>query len=73
MALYAYTFSAYAISGFSFADNEWTRKMVAGLVILVFMLINIWSVKGMGKLEDIMVYTKLIILVVISFVLINNS
>jgi len=27
----------------------------------------------MGKAEDIMVYTKLIILVVISFVLINNS
>jgi len=73
VALYAYTFSSYAISGFSFADNEWARKAVAGLVILTFALINIWSVKGMGKLEDIMVYTKLIILVVISFVLINNS
>jgi len=73
VALYAYTFSSYAISGFSFADNEWARKAVAGLVIFTFALINIWSVKGMGKLEDIMVYTKLIILVVISFVLINNS
>jgi amino acid transporter len=36
-------------------------------------MINIWSVKSMGKIEDIMVYTKLVILVVISFVLINNS
>jgi len=73
LALYAYTFSSYAISGFSFADNELVRKIVAGAVILIFTLINIWSVKGMGKLEDIMVYTKLIILIIISFVLINNS
>ena len=73
LALYAYTFSSYAISSFSFADSEWVRKLVAGVVILTFALINIWSVKGMGKIEDIMVYTKLVILVVISFVLINNS
>jgi amino acid transporter len=73
MALYAYTFASYAISGFAFADSEWMRKIVAGLIILVFTLINIWSVKGMGKLEDVMVYTKLVILVVISFVLMNNS
>ena len=73
LALYAYTFASYAISGFSFADNEWVRKLVAGAVITVFTLINIWSVKGMGKVEDIMVYTKLVILVVISFVLINSS
>ena len=73
LALYAYTFSSYAISGFAFADSEWVRKLVAGAVILIFTLVNIWSVKGMGKIEDIMVYTKLVILVVISFVLINNS
>jgi len=73
LALYAYTFAAYAISGFAFADSEWVRKLVAGGVILTFTLINIWSVKGMGKIEDIMVYTKLLILVIISFVLINNS
>ncbi len=73
LALYAYTFSSYAISGFSFADNEWIRKLVAGGIIFIFTIINTWSVKGMGKIEDIMVYTKLVILVVISFVLINNS
>ncbi|PCH85159.1 MAG: amino acid permease [Piscirickettsiaceae bacterium] len=73
IALYAYTFSAYAISSFSFADNVWVRKLVAGGVILTFTLINIWSVKGMGKIEDLMVYSKLLILVIISFVLINNS
>ena len=73
LALYAYTFASYAISGFAFADSEWVRKLVAGAVILTFTLINIWSVKGMGKIEDLMVYSKLVILVVISFVLINNS
>ncbi len=72
LALYAYTFSSYAISGFSFADNEWIRKIVAGLVILTFTLINLWSVKGMGKIEDLMVYSKLIILTLISVVLILN-
>ena len=73
IALYAYTFSSYALSASDFANNEWARKSVAALVILTFTLINVWSVKGMGKIEDIMVYSKLVILVVISFVLINNS
>lgn len=73
LALYAYTFASYAISGFTFADNEWVRKGVAGGIILLFALINIWSVKGMGRIEDLMVYTKLVILAIISFVLINNS
>ena len=73
LALYAYTFASYAISSFEFANDDFFRKLVAGAIILLFTLINIWSVKGMGKIEDLMVYTKLIILVVISFVLMNNS
>jgi amino acid transporter len=73
LALYAYTFSSYAISGFAFGESEMIRKGVAGVIILLFTLINLWSVKGMGKIEDLMVYIKLVILVVISFVLINNS
>lgn len=73
LALYAYTFASYSISGFAFANNELIRKLVAGAIILVFTLINVLSVKGMGKIEDLMVYTKLVILAVISFVLINNS
>lgn len=73
LALYSYTFASYALSSFNIADTEWIRKAVAGGIILLFTLVNLWSVKGMGKLEDIMVYTKLIILVIISFVLINNA
>ncbi len=73
LALYAYTFASYAISSFEFANNEFVRKAVAGAIILVFTLINILSVKGMGKIEDLMVYTKLIILTLISFVLMSHS
>jgi len=73
LALYAYTFASYAISGFAVSDSDLMRKIMAGIIILTFALINIWSVKGMGKIEDVMVYTKLVILAIISFVLINNS
>ncbi len=70
LALYAYTFSSYGISGFSFADNEVIRKIVAIAIVWLFALINLWSVKGMGRIEDIMVYAKLLILFSISVALI---
>lgn len=73
LALYAYTFSSYAISSTDFAENVWIRKAVAIGVIGIFTLINIWSVNGMGKIEDLMVYTKLIVLTIISFVLMQHG
>ncbi len=73
LALYAYTFSSYAISGTDFANTVWIRKAIAIGIIGVFMAINLWSVNGMGKIEDLMVYTKLIVLTIISFVLMQNG
>ncbi|WP_055437140.1 APC family permease [Lacinutrix algicola] len=73
LALYAYTFSSYAISSTHFADNIWIRKGVAIGVIGIFTLINIWSVNGMGKIEDLMVYTKLVVLTIISIVLMTHG
>ena len=70
LALYAYTFSSYAISGFSFANDIWIRKGIAIGIIAVFSGINVWSVKGMGKIEDVIVYTKLAVMFAISVVLI---
>lgn len=70
LALYAYTFSSYGISGTEYAHNAWVRKAVAITILGVFTLVNLWSVKGMGKLEDVMVYAKLTILFVISMMLI---
>ena len=69
LSLYAYTFSSYGISSFEFADNEIIRKAVAIAIIWLFALINLWSVRGMGRLEDLMVYAKLVILFIISLVL----
>lgn len=73
LALYAYTFSSYAISSTSFADNIWIRKFIAIAVIGVFTFINVWSVNGMGKIEDLMVYTKLVVLTIISIVLMQHG
>ncbi|WP_408073473.1 APC family permease [Flavobacterium rhizophilum] len=73
LALYAYTFSSYAISSTDFSDNMWIRKAVALGIIGLFTAINLWSVNGMGKIEDIMVYTKLVLLTVISVVLMQNG
>ena len=73
IALYAFTFASYAISILPVLDGDWIRKGVAGCIITVFAILNICSVKGMGKIEDLMVYSKLVILLIISFVLINNS
>jgi amino acid transporter len=73
LALYAYTFSSYAISSTDFADNIWIRKGIAISVIGLFTLINIWSVNGMGKIEDLMVYTKLVVLTIISVVLMQHG
>jgi len=70
LALYAYTFSSYSISGFTFANSDLIRKGVAIAIIWIFAAINLWSVRGMGKLEDMMVYTKLAILLLISVILI---
>ncbi len=73
LALYAYTFSSYGISGSEWAHNDWVRKGVAIAIIWVFAGINLWSVKGMGKIEDLMVYAKLIILFIISMMLIYHG
>ena len=73
LALYAYTFSSYTTGSLSFGNDLWIRKGVAIGIIALFTLINVWSVNGMGKLEDLMVYTKLIILTLISIVLIRHG
>jgi len=73
LALYAYTFASYALSASAYNEVEWIRKLVAIGIISLFALINVWSVKGMGKIEDLMVYTKLILLFIISVMLMMNS
>ncbi len=73
LALYAFTFASYAISDTVYAEAAWFRKLIATGIITVFALINVWSVKGMGRIEDLMVYTKLAVLAVISFMLMRHG
>jgi amino acid transporter len=65
LALYAFTFSSYFLSFFS-THFFMAKEVVAGSIILLFAIVNIVSVEGMGVLEDILVYTKIVILLVIS-------
>lgn len=73
LALYAYTFSTYLGSVLPFHDSYWSNKIIAGAIIMVFSTVNIVSVKGMGKIEDWMVYTKLVLLLFISVLLTSKG
>ena len=52
LARYAYTFASYALSVFSFANNDWARTLVAGSVISVFTLINLWIDRTSTRLNS---------------------
>jgi len=73
LALYAFTFSTYLCSILPFENSYWLSKIIAGGIIFVFSLINLISVKGMGKIEDWMVYTKLLLLLFISGLLVEKG
>lgn len=66
LALYAFTFASYFRSVWPHPLESPYHKLIAGAVILLFVLINIFSVRDMGKLEDLMVYLKISILSVLS-------
>lgn len=66
LALYAFTFSSYLCSALPFGNSWWAEIGIAGGIIGVFAVINLVSVKGMGKVEDAMVYLKLIMLLFIA-------
>ncbi len=69
LALYGFTFASYFCSFFESINHPTGRRITAGGIIGLFTVINLVSVEGMGKLEDVMVYTKIGILLVISVLL----
>ncbi len=73
LALYAFTFASYVSSILPSASYELYKNIIAGLVLLFFTVINLLSVKGMGKIEDILVYLKLSILFGISVLLADKG
>ena len=66
LALYAFTFSSYLCSILPIENPYWFSKIIAGGIILLFCIINLTSVKGMGIIEDWLVYTKILLLLLIS-------
>ena len=62
LALYAFTFGAYGADLFGTPDSVVARMFLSAGVLLFFMLINLWGTKASGEAEDLVVYTKIIIL-----------
>lgn len=73
LALYAYTFSSYFMSMFSSLPFPYQKQFVSFSVIAIFAAINLISVKGMGRIEDFLVYTKVGLLVLISLLFLGSE
>jgi len=62
LALYAFTFGAYASDLLGQTDLQLLRQLLSVGIILIFMLINLRGTKTSGRSEDIIVYTKITLL-----------
>jgi len=63
LALYAYAFGSYGAVLLGAANTQWVENMLIVGVITFFAMINLMGSSMTGKTEDIMVITKLIILI----------
>jgi amino acid transporter len=64
LALYAYAFGSYGSALLVGSDVAWIHKSLAVGVIVFFMFINLLGAFFTGKAEDVMVFSKLFILIV---------
>jgi len=64
LALYAYTFGAYAAALLGYAESGPVRMGLSTGVLLVFMLINLLGTRTSGVSEDIIVLVKVCLLLV---------
>ena len=62
LSLYAFTFGAYAADMVGLANNNIARMVFSIGILLLFFWINAKGVKSSGETEDIVVYSKLLIL-----------
>ncbi|WP_457561215.1 APC family permease [Caminibacter sp.] len=75
LALYASAFGSYGSALFTGKDILWLHKLLAVIVISTFVIINLLGAFLTGKAEDILVYTKVAILlgfIVIGFYTANH-
>jgi len=64
LALYAFTFGAYGADLMNQPGNALLRLSLSVAVLLFFLLINLQGTKTSGHTEDIVVYTKILLLAV---------
>ncbi len=62
LALYAFTFGAYGAHLLGGADSLPLRMVLSSSVLLFFMAVNLRGVQASGKTEDLLVFTKVILL-----------
>ncbi len=62
LALYAFTFGAYGAHLLGSADSQTVRMVLSAGVLLFFMVVNLQGVQASGVTEDIIVFTKIILL-----------
>ena len=62
LSLYAYAFGGYGASFFSAASQPFWRHIFISGVVLIFMFLNVLGTKAVGKAENYIVATKLLIL-----------
>ena len=67
MALYAFTFGAYASEMMGTAANSAIRQFLSLAVVAIFMVVNLYGVKSAGRSEDLIVYGKIMLLGVLAF------
>ena len=66
LSLYAFTFGAYGADLLGAPGSRAARIVLSNAVLLFFMVINLHGVRSSGRAEDIIVYTKIIIMSLIA-------
>ena len=64
LALYAFTFGAYGAHLLGEPGSATVRMALSALVLLFFMTVNLLGTKASGRTEDLIVYTKVILLAI---------
>ena len=67
MALYAFTFGAYGAALFGEANNPLLRQILSIGILLFFLLVNLRGTRMAGGTEDLIVYTKIMLLALLAF------
>jgi len=64
LALYAFTFGAYGAHLMGSSDSPVTRIVLSIGVLLFFMVVNLLGTRASGRVEDLVVYTKVVLLAI---------